>query len=113
MLVATYEPMAPAADLRCWIPLASSMSTGSRDGRPFTSGRRYKLGRHMGTVESIHVAAEPRAMPEPAERVSVAAGRGIEGDYHFEPHEPGNGDDLTLIAAESIERLAAEHGIWL
>src|SRR4051812_35303999 len=108
MLVATYEPMAPAADLRCWVPLASSMSTGSRDGRPFTSGRRYKLGGHMGTVESIHVAAETRAMPEPAERVSVAAGRGIEGDYHCEPHEPGEGADLTLIAAEALEGLERE-----
>ena len=67
----------------------------------------------MGTVESIHVAAARRAMPDPAERVTVVAGRGIEGDYHFEPHEPGSGDDLTLIAAEALERLAAEHGIWL
>jgi MOSC domain-containing protein YiiM len=67
----------------------------------------------MGTVESIHVAAKRRAMPDPAELVTVVAGRGIEGDYHFEPHEPGTGDDLTLIAAEGIERLAAEHVIWL
>jgi MOSC domain-containing protein YiiM len=67
----------------------------------------------MGTVESIHVAAERRAMPDPHERVSVVAGRGIEGDYHSVPHEPGDGKDLTLIAAEAVERLADEHHIRL
>jgi MOSC domain-containing protein YiiM len=67
----------------------------------------------MGTVESIHTAAGRRAAPVSHEQVSVVAGRGIEGDYHFEQHERGTGDDLTLIAAESVERLAAEHGIWL
>jgi MOSC domain-containing protein YiiM len=67
----------------------------------------------MGTVESIHVAATRRALPDPAERVSVVAGRGIEGDYHFEPHDPGEGKDLTLIEAEALESLAEENGIEL
>ena len=67
----------------------------------------------MGTVESIHVAAERREMPDAHERVTAVAGRGIEGDYHFEPHAPGDGKDLTLIAAEELERLADEHGIRL
>jgi MOSC domain-containing protein YiiM len=66
-----------------------------------------------GTVEAIHVTPERRGVPEPVGRATVHAGRGIEGDYHCEPHEPGSGDDLTLIAAEAVERLAAEHGIWL
>jgi MOSC domain-containing protein YiiM len=67
----------------------------------------------MGTVESIHIAAERRAMPDPVERVTATAGRGLEGDYHHTPHEKGDGKDLTLIAAEELERLANEHGIHL
>jgi MOSC domain-containing protein YiiM len=67
----------------------------------------------MGTVESIHVAAVRRAMPDAHARVKVVAGRGIDGDYHFKPHAPGDGKDLTLIAAEELERLAAEKDIRL
>jgi MOSC domain-containing protein YiiM len=67
----------------------------------------------MGVVESIHIAAEKRAMPDPVERVRAHAGRGLEGDYHCQPHERGEGADLTLIASEELERLAAENGIEL
>jgi MOSC domain-containing protein YiiM len=67
----------------------------------------------MGTVESIHVAAVRREMPAAHERVNVVPNRGIEGDYHFENHQPGDGKDLTLIAAEELERLGDEHGIRL
>jgi MOSC domain-containing protein YiiM len=44
-------------------------------------------------------------------RVRVHAGRGPEGDRHFQPHEPGNGDDLTLIEAEAVDGLLADTGI--
>jgi MOSC domain-containing protein YiiM len=67
----------------------------------------------MGTVESIHIAAERRAMPDPVERVRATAGRGLEGDYHFKPHNPGAGKDLTLIAAEELEHLETHSGIRL
>jgi MOSC domain-containing protein YiiM len=67
----------------------------------------------MGVVESIHVAAERRAMPDGHERVTVVAGQGIEGDYHFKTHRRGEGKDLTLIEAEQIEYLEREHGIAL
>jgi MOSC domain-containing protein YiiM len=67
----------------------------------------------MGLVEGIHIAAEEAARCEPVERVRALAGRGIEGDRHFGEHEPGSGHDLTLIAAESLEALKAEHDIEL
>jgi MOSC domain-containing protein YiiM len=67
----------------------------------------------MGLVESIHIAAIPRALPDPVERVRAIAGHGLEGDYHCQPHARGEGDDLTLVAAEAIEDLFAETGIEL
>jgi MOSC domain-containing protein YiiM len=67
----------------------------------------------MASVESIHVTAREAAPVEPVERVTVVAGRGIEGDRKFGDHEPGSGHDLTLIPAESLEALAEEHGIEL
>src|SRR3954463_15906821 len=67
----------------------------------------------MGEVEHIHVSPEPEGRCEPVERVSALAGRGLEGDRKFGEHSPGSGKDLTLIAAESLERLAAAHGIWV
>src|SRR3954452_3309046 len=67
----------------------------------------------MGEVEAIHITPQPAGRCEPVERVSAVAGRGLEGDRKFGEHSPGSGKDLTLIAAESLERLAAEHGIWL
>jgi MOSC domain-containing protein YiiM len=67
----------------------------------------------VGRVEHIHTAPREAAPCEPVTQVKVIAGRGVEGDRHFGDHEPGSGHDLTLIAAESLDRLAAEHGIWL
>ena len=67
----------------------------------------------MGKVEHIHVAPAKAAPVEPVERVSVLAGRGVEGDRKFGEHERGDGKDLTLIPAESLETLASEHGITL
>ena len=67
----------------------------------------------MGTVEGIHTTAEKAAPVEPAERVTVVALHGIEGDRKFGSHERGSGRDLTLIPAESLETLEREHGIAL
>ena len=61
-----------------------------------------------GTVEAIHVTAEKEGRPQPRERVSVVAGRGIEGDRKFDSNH-----DLTLIEAEAIEGLAEDTGIEL
>src|SRR5215213_2641372 len=67
----------------------------------------------MGEVEAIHITPQPEGRCEPVERVGAVAGRGLEGDRKYGDHEPGSGHDLTLIAAESLESLEAEHGIRL
>jgi MOSC domain-containing protein YiiM len=62
-----------------------------------------------GTVEAIHLAAEHGAPPESRERVMAVPGEGLEGDRHFGP----GAHDLTLVAAEALEGLAADAGIEL
>lgn len=68
-----------------------------------------------GRVEQINIAAEFKLLPEPVDRVEVLTGQGPVGDRYFaaEPREPGEGDDLTLIAAEALEGLTADTGIEL
>jgi len=61
-----------------------------------------------GRVESIHVTTESGGAPQARERVSVVAGRGIEGDRKFDSNH-----NLTLIEAEAIEGLAEDTGIAL
>jgi MOSC domain-containing protein YiiM len=67
----------------------------------------------MAIVEDIHTAPRTAAPVEPAERVRVIAGRGVEGDRFFGRHRPGSGHDLTLIAAEALDALHEETGIDL
>ena len=63
-----------------------------------------------GRVEGIFIAAWKHAPPQPVERVRAYAGKGLEGNrYFYEQAPPGKA--LTLIAAEAIEGMAAEHGI--
>jgi len=68
-----------------------------------------------GRVEEINIAPEFKVLPTPVERVEVLRGQGPVGDRYFAPapREPGEGDDLTLIAAEALEGLAADTGIEL
>jgi MOSC domain-containing protein YiiM len=61
-----------------------------------------------GRVESIHVVAEEGGPPAARERVSVVAGRGIEGDRKFDSNH-----DLTLVEAEALEGLTEDTGIEL
>jgi MOSC domain-containing protein YiiM len=61
-----------------------------------------------GRIESIHVVAEKGGPAQERERVSVVAGRGIEGDRKYDSNH-----DLTLIEAEAIEGLAEDTGIEL
>jgi hypothetical protein len=63
-----------------------------------------------GTVEHIHIAGRPGAVPEAAADAQAEAGLGLRGEYHFGRE---GSDDLTLIEAEALERLAAEHGVEL
>jgi MOSC domain-containing protein YiiM len=72
----------------------------------------------MGSVVSIHIAAELEQPTHPVESVRAVAGRGLEGDRYFAgegtySHKPEPGRDLTLIEAEAIDGLAREHGIEL
>jgi MOSC domain-containing protein YiiM len=61
-----------------------------------------------GRIESIHVVPETGGAPQERERVSVVAGRGIEGDRKFDSNH-----DLTLIEAEALEGLTEDTGIEL
>jgi MOSC domain-containing protein YiiM len=65
----------------------------------------------MGAVEAIYLGHAEGATADRVERVRVVEGRGAEGDRHFAAHEPGNGDDLTLIEAEAVEGLLDDTGI--
>jgi MOSC domain-containing protein YiiM len=72
----------------------------------------------MGSVESIHVSAEPEQPTHSIESVKAVAGKGLEGDRYFTgdgtySHKPEPGRELTLIEAEAIEGLARQHGIDL
>ena len=62
-----------------------------------------------GTVEGIYVAEERAAPTTGRASVRAVAGRGLEGDRHFDRDT----HDLTLIEAEAIEGLARERGIEL
>ena len=60
-----------------------------------------------GVVESIHIAAHRRQMPESVARAHAVEGRGLEGDRYYEgkgsfSHWRGE-RDLTLIEAEALE----------
>jgi MOSC domain-containing protein YiiM len=54
------------------------------------------------------VVAEKGGLPAARERVSVVAGRGIEGDRKFDSNH-----DLTLVEAEALEGLTEDTGIEL
>ena len=65
-----------------------------------------------GRVEGIFITLEHGEVPVGVESVRALAGRGLEGNrYFFDEAPPGNA--LTLIAAEAVEAMEAEHGISL
>jgi len=71
-----------------------------------------------GSVERIVVRAAPNGSGRDVARANAVAGRGLEGDRYFAragtfSATPGDGRELTLIEAEALEGLAAEHGIPL
>jgi len=58
-------------------------------------------------VEHIFFAASSGGPQQACERITVLAGKGIEGDRYFDRHdEPGQ--NLTLIEAEEIEAFLSE-----
>jgi MOSC domain-containing protein YiiM len=73
-----------------------------------------------GRVEGIFTASDAGQPMIPLAEARAVAGRGLEGDryssrtgYYSETPSPGGGRELTLIEAEVLESLAAEHGIEL
>jgi MOSC domain-containing protein YiiM len=65
-----------------------------------------------GRVEGIFITPVHGELPQPVERVTAVAGRGLDGNRYFaEDAEPGRA--LTLVAAEAVEAMEAEHGISL
>jgi MOSC domain-containing protein YiiM len=77
-----------------------------------------RAGDH-GRVEAVFLGPAARRLPIAVPRARAIAGRGLEGDrYHdgtgsFSWKGRGNGRDLTLVAAEALEALAAERGVDL
>jgi MOSC domain-containing protein YiiM len=69
-----------------------------------------------GRVEAIFVAERAGSLPRAIDEAELLPGRGVRGDRYFAgegefSHLPSSGRDLTLIEAEAVEALAAEHGI--
>jgi MOSC domain-containing protein YiiM len=64
-----------------------------------------------GRVEAIYISAEHGELPHAVDSVHAIAGKGLEGNRYFDEGKPES--ELTLIEAEALEALAAEHGIEL
>jgi MOSC domain-containing protein YiiM len=62
-----------------------------------------------GRVEAIFISAEHGELPRPVRSVLAVAGKGLVGNRYFDEGEPGK--EITLIEAEALEALEAEHGI--
>jgi MOSC domain-containing protein YiiM len=72
----------------------------------------YSLRSVEGRVEGIFITPERGQLPTPVARVTAVAGQGLEGNRYFFDEAPA-GRAITLIAAEAVEALEAEHGISL
>ncbi|MGI9148364.1 MAG: MOSC domain-containing protein [Chloroflexota bacterium] len=74
----------------------------------------------MAHVEAIHVAVSAGTPMQAMSEVEAVAGRGLAGDryssglgfYSSRPTDPG-AREVTLIEAEVLDQLSAEHGIVL
>ena len=64
-----------------------------------------------GRVEAIYIAAEHGELPHPVDSVLAVAGKGLEGNRHFDEGTPES--QLTLIEAEALEELRERDGIAL
>ena len=66
------------------------------------------MGDQQGRVEAIYLADAHGALPHEVSVAVAHPGRGLEGDRHF---DDSGACDITLIEAEALEKLLAEHGI--
>src|SRR5438067_9574799 len=64
----------------------------------------------VGRVEEINIGPE-KTLPAPVERVQAHAGKGLVGNRYYFEGGAKPGVALTLIEAEALEAMAAEHGI--
>jgi MOSC domain-containing protein YiiM len=68
------------------------------------------MGRvNEGRVEAIFISAEHGELPARVDSVLAVAGKGLVGNRYFDEGRPET--ELTLIEAEALEALEAEHGI--
>jgi MOSC domain-containing protein YiiM len=67
-----------------------------------------------GTVEAIFIATRHEELPGAVQEAEAVPTAGLRGDRHFDGERPPDaepGRDLTLIEAEAIEDLEAEHSV--
>jgi MOSC domain-containing protein YiiM len=64
----------------------------------------------QGKVEAIYLASRGGGPTYPVAAAVAHEGRGLEGDRHFDDPDAC---DITLIEAEALETLQAEHGLDL
>jgi MOSC domain-containing protein YiiM len=64
-----------------------------------------------GRVEAIFIAAERGGQPHTVESVTAVAGKGLEGNRYFDTGRPEQ--ELTLIEAEQLERVAVDDGLQI
>src|SRR4051812_13279351 len=92
------------------LPLVSAYAVASMD--PVIRATS-SAGELVGTVEGLAVAPAAEAPMRLLETAQARAGRGLEGDRYavgagtFSPREDRPGYDLTLMAAEVLEDMAA------
>lgn len=64
-----------------------------------------------GRVEGIYIKSEPGALPSAVDEVKAMEGVGLQGDPYASgdaPRKPGPGRQITLVAREALEELAAD-----
>jgi MOSC domain-containing protein YiiM len=66
----------------------------------------------VGRVEEINIGPSGE-VPAPVQSVEAHAGKGLVGNRYYFVGGAAPGQALTLIAAEALDGLAAEHGIEL
>ena len=67
-----------------------------------------------GHVEAIYIGPVEAGLLVEVPEVEAVAGHGLKGDrYYFDTKQDEPGREITLVEAEAIEALAAEHGIEL
>ena len=64
-----------------------------------------------GHVVEINIAPREHELPRPVESVAAHAGKGLEGNRYYFDDGAEAGRAITLIEAEAIAGMAAEHGI--